>query len=298
MERIRFGLIEKICVWFAVTIVLCTVIIPMAILLFREGTSYTLIVNETEDMITTTIRESKMQFQSSKIQDYMYDGSNLSVDYLNYLNNLESIANSKGYSDLNEIVYFLRNGDHGVNYNPLNFDFAYLNLYKLNQLFRENLNTKFINSTINNTVTGSMGDKVGAAIIGKERYTLLNTNIECTRFDVYDITNINQNEVGLSVSENERRKGLYYAIYGTSDPNACKIRADIAGITDRKYLVVYTLRYSVTYRIYFTSSLAQVKPGSDREAQLPSDAAPRNSLGYFAYPNITEINESLYYIVN
>lgn len=241
------------------------------------------LMQETRSMSLNGIQCAVEEIQNIGEDDmsYLVDSSGLLTDtYNEYLDNLASLAITTRDSDLMNVVNILKNGDsNGERYTPLSFNLTYLDKTKLKNLIDRNLTEIFtaVNSTEFNEGDTSAGSIFEELIMGSERTEYVGCDVEIQGMRVIDITNVD-----LCPDDS---KSLYRAVYGTENQNASKL--DGMGLTERHYLIVYQVKYTVTWIPYTRTLAFQNLSG-----------AKKNADGFSALPEIKDEYTELYYVTN
>lgn len=249
--------------------------------IFIEEYRLQALMQEVRSMSLNGIQCAVEEMQNIGEEDMSYlvdDSGKLSNEYKNYLDELSSVNND---AEMQNVVSILRNGDsNGERYTPLSFNLTFLDKSKLKDLIRSNLTEIFAtnNSTEFSNGVNNSGSVFEELIFGGESTEFVDCDVEVERMHVIDITNVS------NCSEDE--KAMYRAVYGTENQAASKL--DGLGLTDKHYLIVYQVKYSVTWVPYTRSVFFQRRNSS----------AKKNSDGFLALPEITDEYTELYYITN
>lgn len=239
------------------------------------------LMQEVRSMSLNGIQCAVEEMQNIGEDDMSYlidDDGKPTEEYEKYLDTLSSVKND---SEMQNVVNILRNGDsNGERYTPLSFNLTFLDTEKLTNLIRSNLTDIFniSNSTELSNGVENNGSLFEELIFGPERTEFVDCDVEVERMNIINITDVSKC--------NEEEKAMYRAVYGTENQSASKL--DGLGLTDNHYLIVYQVRYSVTWVPYTRSVFFQ---------RLNS-SAKKNSDGFLALPEITDEYTELYYITN
>lgn len=226
----------------------------------------------------------EMQNIGEDDMEYLFDESgNPTVEYEKYLDALDSVEDDY---ELKNVVNILRNGDsNGESYTPLSFNLTFLDVNKLRNLVNSNLsdifnvtNSGMYDSSVEITNDMNNGSIMEELIFGVDRTEYTGCDIEIERIKVIDITDVNKC--------NEEEKAMYRAVYGTEAQSASQL--DGLGLTDRHYLIVYQVKYIVSWIPYTHSIFFHRAQSSSAE----------NSGGFVALPEMTDEYTELYYITN
>lgn len=268
---------------FAIIFIVCLVgniIISLFIEKYRFGAAIQEVRSLTLNGIQCSVEE--VQNLGENEMEYLFDDSgNPTSEYEEYLNRLQSKAIETGDNELKQVVKLLKYGDvNGEKYTPLSFNLTYLNEEKLKDTVESNLIQMFETNNSDEFSRGndSLGSVLENLLFGNDRTQFESCDVNIHDPEIIDITDVD----GLEPEE----LAMYRAVYGTDNPNVSKL--DGLGLTDRRYLVVYQVDYTINWDFY-TRTLYFRKPGAMQN---------ENSSGFGSLCRVTDSYTELYYITN
>lgn len=287
------GISLKIIVNFAF-IILLSLLVTWGGSYFIEQNRLTMIIQEVRDISEMAYNYSVSTYQNVNVEDYLYiEGTNqLSESYDNYLSILSNTASMLNAQELLEVTKYLRYGssrtDTGLRseYTPLSFGLSYLDINEVKKSFNNIIEEQL--KDVNGETTNS--NVFNLLFIGLDKVELLSTNVILNDISVYDITNINSNQFGITSEENKRRKELFYMLYGTTDSSVVN-ESNIVRITGKKYVIAYDLTFEIVFRPFTNTEWF-------RKTTWRQSTRKTNSFGYYEYGQMKYSFDKVYCISN
>lgn len=253
----------------------------------KETMRFKFEVEEITNICDISYEDAVRRMQNVNAETYMYSGSGYSQKYLDYLRFLRDEAIHMGSTELLRAVDYLLGAGGSEVYTPLSFGLSYLDEDVISTYFSEQVESMLADSA----QTSTNSRVLSAIMLGENRYRFNFASIEIEDVSVYDMTNLNTWQPGLTSKENERRKAIFRKLYGTEDTSIVR-DSEIVQITGKKFVVVYDLRLTVNCTPFTNSALTR------DGGIIRGYTGVMNANGNYAMPTVNYTCRQVYCITN